>query len=153
MTRWVWKSEACLMCGWKACVCDTLLLFQCYENVRNMLENCDTITDNNYFVERNKTCSMPPGRGSTLCLPTLKFEYVPWRRFEYYLPAVQTFRVHWTFSLSAEPIEFQSYYDSPASSEKNGSPGFVGEVKKRFNDHLFITMTKCCFAVNYKGFV
>ncbi|XP_020559723.1 proline-serine-threonine phosphatase-interacting protein 1 [Oryzias latipes] len=68
---------------------------ECYENVRNMLENCDTITDNNYFVERNKTCSMPP-----------------------------------------EPIEFQSYYDSPASSEKNGSPGFVGEVKKRFSNLL-----------------
>ncbi|XP_024136588.1 proline-serine-threonine phosphatase-interacting protein 1a [Oryzias melastigma] len=68
---------------------------ECYENVRNVLENCDTITDNNYFVERNKTCSTPPG-----------------------------------------PIEFQAYYDNHTSSEKNGSPGFVGEVKKRFSNLL-----------------
>lgn len=155
--RWRGECES-LKRAWCADERPVFVTHYCSFSVTRMLEIClKTVTPSQTTTTlwRETRPARCPQVGAQL------FAFPHWnlnmfhgdRSFEYYLPAAQTFRVHWTFSLSAEPIEFQSYYDSPASSEKNGSPGFVGEVKKRFNDHLFITMTKCCFAVNYKGFV
>lgn len=38
------------------------MLFQCYEEARKTLENCDIILDNNCFVEMKRTGSAPPGK-------------------------------------------------------------------------------------------
>ncbi|XP_051511587.1 proline-serine-threonine phosphatase-interacting protein 1-like isoform X2 [Myxocyprinus asiaticus] len=40
---------------------------ECYEEVRNILEQCDIITDNNYFIEKKKTGCCPPAPIEFLC--------------------------------------------------------------------------------------
>ncbi|XP_019934471.2 proline-serine-threonine phosphatase-interacting protein 1a isoform X1 [Paralichthys olivaceus] len=67
---------------------------ECYEDVRNTLEKCDIITDNNCFVEMNYIGSTP-----------------------------------------SAPVEYQNYYDRDATTDRNGSAGFVG-VMKRFSSLL-----------------
>ncbi|XP_035011945.2 proline-serine-threonine phosphatase-interacting protein 1a isoform X2 [Hippoglossus stenolepis] len=67
---------------------------ECYEEVRSTLEKCDVMTDNNCFVEMNRTGTMPPA-----------------------------------------PIEYQNFYDRDAATDRNGSAGFVG-VMKRFSSLL-----------------
>lgn len=58
---------------WLACLKLILLKlrFQCYEDVRKTLENCDIITDNNCFVQMKSTGSTPPGRQLPCSLPDL----------------------------------------------------------------------------------
>lgn len=71
------------------------LLFQCYEDVRKTLENCDIITDNNCFVEMKRTGSTPPGRHPPCCLPDFLFEYVLHLKFEYYLSSAKMLGTVW----------------------------------------------------------
>lgn len=63
------------------------LLFQCYEEVRKSLENCDIITDNNCFVEMKQTGSTPPGEAPVLPPSWFWFEYVSIWKFPRNLPA------------------------------------------------------------------
>lgn len=121
------------------------LFFQCCENVRQSLENCDIIKDNNNFVEMKKCNPTPPGKACNaynlsaliwICSFLRVHFNIIFQLSTYYCTSglVLVELILRLFLPATAPIEYQSYYENNASVQKNGSAGFVEGVKKRLED-------------------